>query len=172
MCPVPDPAASGREPKPDVLAKQLLEIFRLIHAVNAAVPDDALMMLNESGLTAPQLIALHVLRVEGAHSVGEIADRTRLSRPATSHLVDRLVFMGLVDRAEDEHDRRQKQVSLSSKGSDFVDRLFRARINDVATGLKMLSPKTRARLCEALEEVARELKEHTPVRPSSEEAGQ
>jgi MarR family transcriptional regulator, organic hydroperoxide resistance regulator len=171
MSPSSDSAASGREMKPDVLAKQLFEILRLIHSVNAALVDDALMMLNESGLTPPQLIALYVLKLEGAHSVGEIADRTRLSRPATSHLVDRLVVMGLVDRAEDENDRRQKQVSISPKGSDFIERLSRARIGDMAAGLKMLSPKTRTRLCEALEEVSRELMEHTPERNGSEEVG-
>jgi DNA-binding MarR family transcriptional regulator len=148
-----------------------MDTLRLIHAVNSAFVDDSLMMMNESGLTVPQLIALHVLRFDGAQSVGEIASRTRLSRPATSHLVDRLVVMGLVDRAEDERDRRQKQVSLSAKGSEMVDRLFQLRFAQMTAGLKPLSPETRARLYEALGDAARELEQRVPTCGCSKEVG-
>jgi DNA-binding MarR family transcriptional regulator len=162
MCPSLFKPATGGDPKPEALAKRFLDSFRLIHIADSKTIDESLAIMNESGLTVPQLIALQVLRFEGTQSVGEIADRTHLSRPATSHLVDRLVVMGLVVRVEDENDRRQKQVSLSPKGLGLVEQVVEGRIAHVATGLKALSPETRARLYDVLAEVARELTHLAP----------
>lgn len=145
------------EPTAEALAMRLLETFHLIHAVHSKTLDDSLMMMNESGLTVPQLVALHVLRFDGAHTVGEIADLIRLSKPATSHLVERLVSMQLVDRTEGERDRRQKQVSLSAEGLALMDKLFQLRITVLASGLQFVSKDTRQRLLAALADALQEL---------------
>jgi DNA-binding MarR family transcriptional regulator len=172
MCPCPHKTETVRNMKPEALARRLLKTFRLLHNADLKAMDDSLTMMNESGLTVPQLIALHVLRSEGARSVGEIADRTRLSQPATSHLVDRLVAMGFVVRVEDENDRRQKQISLGPKGVCLVDKLFESRLNRLAVGMNTLSPETRARLYDMLTDMARELSERTPACRGSKEAEQ
>ena len=171
MCPSVHKPAADRDPKPEALAKRLLEAFRLIHVADSNTVDELLTMMGESGLTVPQVIALQVLKFEGVQSVGEIADRTHLSRPATSHLVDRLVVMGFVVRVEDENDRRQKQVSLSPKGSGFVDQLIESRIAHLTAGIKALSQETRARWYDALTDVTRELTERVLAIRDAEEAG-
>ena len=65
-------------------------------------------IMNEAGLTMPQLVALHLLTKLGPVSVSSVATCLKLSAPATSHLVDRLVVAGLVGRSEDPDDRRLK----------------------------------------------------------------
>lgn len=172
MCPCSDKSETAPNLKPEALARRLLKTFRLVHDVDSKAVDDSLTMMNESGLTMPQIIALHVLRFEGARSVGEIADRTHLSRPATSHLVDRLVVMGLVVRVEDENDRRQKQVSLSPKGLGLVDQLVESKIAHMSIGMNALSQETRARLYDVLTDMAREITERAPACHCSEEAEQ
>ncbi len=164
MC--PPGRASARDRNVEEISKRLLDVMRLVGSV-AAKPDDSLTLMNDSGLTVPQLLTLQLLRLAGAHTVSEIADKTALSRPATSHLVERLVEMGLVVRAEDANDRRQKQVSLSEKGTAVIDRLSQARRSHVAQAIESLTPGTRGRLAEALEEVQRELEE----RRAAKEAG-
>ncbi len=149
----------AREPTAEVLAMRLLETFHLVHAVHSKTLDDSLMKMNESGLTVPQLVALHVLRFDGAHTVGEIADLIRLSRPATSHLVERLVSMQLVNRTEGERDRRQKRVSLNAKGLALMDELFQTKLAVLASGLEFLSNATRERLFAALADALQELKQ-------------
>jgi DNA-binding MarR family transcriptional regulator len=166
-----DKSEAVLEPTAEALAMRLLETFHFVHAVHCKVLDDSLIMMNESGLTVPQLVALHVLRFDGDHSVGEIADRTRLSKPATSHLVERLVSMQLVDRTEDEHDRRQKQVSLNAKGLALMDKLFQAKLAVLAAGLECLSNETRSRLFEALADTVQELKQHASSCCEQSEAG-
>ena len=159
----PDKSESVVEATAEALAVRLLETFHLVHAVHAKTLDDSLMMMNESGLTVPQLVALHVLRFDGAHSVGEISDLIRLSRPATSHLVERLVTMQLVDRTEDERDRRQKQVSLSVKGLALMDKLYQSKVAVLISGLEILSIDTREQLFAALADALQELKQQSPA---------
>jgi DNA-binding MarR family transcriptional regulator len=166
------PAAKTQkcDPKPANLATQLLDVVKLLHLPGDTTSvDDALMMMHEAGLTTAQLIALHSLREDGAHSVSQIAEKARLSRPATSHLVDRLVVMGLVVRVEDERDRRHKQVSLEAKGAALIDRLSHARRSRVAAGIEALSASTRSRLAEVLADIEEELVARTHARATSED---
>jgi DNA-binding MarR family transcriptional regulator len=158
------------DPKLASLATQLLKVVKRLHFPgDTANVDDALTMMHEAGLTAAQLIALHSLRDEGAHSVSQIAEKARLSMPATSHLVDRLVVMGLVIRVEDERDRRHKQVSLGAKGAALFDRLSQARTSRVAAGIEALSASTRSRLAEVLADIEAELAARPQACASSEE---
>jgi DNA-binding MarR family transcriptional regulator len=118
---------------------------------------DDLALMHQTGLTLPQIIALATLHRSGPLTVSEIAQCTRLSRAATSHLVDRLVRRGYVGRAEDSTDRRLKRVSLRRPGVAFVTRLERARVGVFASAIGGLSPATRGRLEAALRDVVAEL---------------
>ena len=51
-----------------------------------------------------------------------------MSLPATSRTVDGLLQRGLLERREDEHDRRIKRVRLTDEGRDVVDRIDTARL--------------------------------------------
>jgi DNA-binding MarR family transcriptional regulator len=161
--------APKSDPKLASLATQLLKVVKHLHLPGDTTSvEDALMMMHEAGLTTAQLIALHSLK-EGVHSVSQIAEKARLSMPATSHLVDRLVVMGLVVRVEDERDRRHKQVSLGPKGAALVDGLSRARRSRVAAGIEALSASTRSRLAELLADIEEELAVRTQARAASAE---
>lgn len=129
-----------------------------IHLLESrAQENEALALMNESGLTLPQIIALHVLKMHGVHTVGDLATETRLSKAATSQMVDRLVALGYVTRAEDERDRRQKQIALTPRGSDLMDRVFEGRFRMLRGGFSQLAPATRERLMAVLAEVCRDL---------------
>jgi DNA-binding MarR family transcriptional regulator len=58
---------------------------------------------------------LIVLSLEGPLSVSELADRVGLTVGTTSLLVGELSKAGLVDRREDEQDRRRTIVSLTEE---------------------------------------------------------
>jgi DNA-binding MarR family transcriptional regulator len=128
-----------------------------LHALQSFKIGDSLNVMNETGLTLPQIITLHFLRQRGPSNVNEIAACTKLSAGATSHLVDRLFRLKLVMRTEDEHDRRQKRVSLSTAGADLAVRLMRARRDGFMSAVRALSPATRALLGEVLTLVGQEL---------------
>src|SRR3954465_14947015 len=96
---------------------QPAELSALVNAMLSHVhrrsAGDSLAIMTEAGLTMPQLVTLHMLAPAGGRSVGAIAASLRLSPPATSHLVDRLVRARLVVRTEDPDDRRQKRLAIT-----------------------------------------------------------
>lgn len=94
--------------------------MRFTHAYLRFSIDDVTALLKRHELSMPQLAALQFLRAEGPTSVSAIADHLRLSRTATSHLVERLVRKNLVHREEDPRDRRQKRVTLGDGGHDLI----------------------------------------------------
>lgn len=130
------------------------ELMSHVHRRSAG---DTLSMLGEAGLTMAQLVAMHALAHAGAHSVSAIAATLRLSPAATSHLVDRLVQAGLVERHEDPDDRRAKRVAITPAGSTLVERVQHERTREFATVLSRLSPALRRRFSAVLTLVNREL---------------
>ena len=139
----------------DSLSNLLLNVFS---ELQYRAMGNSLEIFNETGLTVPQLITLNLLSEKSPRTVTEISEYTKLSVGATSHLVDRLYIKKLVDRTEDEQDRRQKRVSLSRLGASTVDRLMRSRREGLKETLELLSDKTRARFAEALTLVLNEIK--------------
>jgi DNA-binding MarR family transcriptional regulator len=106
----------------------------------------------------PQIITLHILQTQGQRSVSEIAGCTNLSLAATSHLVDRLVKLNLVDRMEDEHDRRQKCISISERGLNLMKKLLRARQQVFAAALGHLRVDTMLQLTGCLAQALAEIR--------------
>ena len=111
MAPRPRPPRTGQ---PADLAVLIEEMMSHIHRRSA---DDTLAVMNEAGLTMAQMVALHLLTHLGPVSVSSIAACLKLSPPATSHLVDRMVVAGLVGRSEDPIDRRHKRIAITDDGA-------------------------------------------------------
>lgn len=128
-------------------ASRLTGLFtRASHLVNKNAAGESLGLMNETGLTLPQMVALFVLQHHGAMTVTGIAAALKLSLAATSGLVDRLVQARLVDRAEDETDRRQKRVALNAPGRQLLEKLHAARGREISGVVARFSPELRGQL--------------------------
>src|SRR5947207_15797822 len=110
--------AHARRVQPAKLANLIEEMMSHIHRRSA---DDTLAVMNEVGLTMAQMVALHLLTHLGPVSVSSIAACLKLSPPATSHPVDRMVVAGLVGRTEDPVDSRHKRIEITYNGRDLID---------------------------------------------------
>ncbi|MEI6556557.1 MAG: MarR family transcriptional regulator [Paludibacter sp.] len=78
-----------------------------------------LQTLKTHGLTEPQYNILRVLRgfrSEGPSSIGFLKERMLDRSSDVSRLVDKLYEKGLIDRKENDTDRRQKDVVITEKG--------------------------------------------------------
>ena len=94
--------------------------------------------VRSSGLSMPQLSLLMRLYYRGGCGVHDIGTGFGVSSAAASQLVDRLVHAGLVARAEDPGDRRARQVALSEKGRELIDKGIKERyrwVDDLVDGL-------------------------------------
>jgi len=78
-----------------------------------------LKTLKTHGLTEPQYNILRVLRGfrnEGPSSIGFLKERMLDRSSDVSRLVDKLYEKGLIDRKENDIDRRQKDVVITENG--------------------------------------------------------
>lgn len=75
-------------------------------------------------LSIGEINCMWELAVRGALTIGEVGAVTHLSKAAASQLVQRLVQRGLLERNENPHNRRQKQVCLSQAGRVLIQELI------------------------------------------------
>jgi DNA-binding MarR family transcriptional regulator len=98
-----------------------------------------------------QFNILMQLHHKGACGVSDISERFDITSAAASQLVDKLVQSGLLDRAEDPSDRRAKQITLSAKGRDLIEKSITARFRWVDELTRDLSAEEMKKVGEALD---------------------
>ncbi|GIW08486.1 MAG: hypothetical protein KatS3mg060_3291 [Dehalococcoidia bacterium] len=84
-------------------------------------------------------------------TISELARRMGVGLPAASHVVDRLVNVGLVERFDDPTDRRRTFARLSPAGQELVDRFKHGPLHALRAALSRLDPPTLAALRHGLE---------------------
>jgi DNA-binding MarR family transcriptional regulator len=112
------------------------------------VPEPFQNAFEEGGCGPRHLPVLMIAYFEGPVSVSELAELIGLSVATTSLLVGELDRAGLVERSEDEEDRRRTLVTVSEEIGRDVDAWARARLEPLRRTLERLSPESRAHFME------------------------
>lgn len=101
-----------------------------------------------------QIKSLQVLSGADADlSVKELSERLGLSLPGASRAVETLLRRGLLERREDEHDRRIKRLRLTAPGRQAVRDIDGARMARLQDFASALTTEQRARLFAALSDL-------------------
>ncbi len=103
-----------------------------------------------SGLSPSQAQTLMRLYYGGGCSVNDLAAHLGLTLGATSQLIDRLVGMGLANRAETPADRRVRQIELTDTGRQLVRDSISARERWMEDLTDQLRPAEREAIALAL----------------------
>ena len=72
------------------------------------------------GMTLGQLTALHIIGALAPVGLTELAQALGTRPPATSVMVDRLIYVGLVHRTQDPADRRRVRLSLTANAEAII----------------------------------------------------
>lgn len=96
-----------------------------------------------------QFAVLAALFMHGEHTLGELADRERVSAPAMTRTVTCLQDAGYLSRSADEKDGRKVVIALTDEGRAVVDETSRRRDAWVEEALEDLDPHELAVLAEA-----------------------
>lgn len=96
-----------------------------------------------------QFAVLAALWVHGPHTLGELAERERVSAPSMNRTVNCLQESGYVVRSADESDGRKVVISLTDAGRVVVDETARRRDAWVETALAELTDEERATIAQA-----------------------
>lgn len=105
-------------------------------------------------VTLTQYRSLVVLASRGPQGVAGLAEAVGVSSPAASRLCERLVRKGLVQRREDDQDRRAVRLSLTPGGRELVDAVTAARRREIGRLVAAVPPERRASLVGALRALA------------------
>ena len=101
-------------------------------------------------LTLPQFRVLGIL-AEGSSAASGLADRLAVRRPSITALIDGLVARGLVDRRQEEDDRRKVALRLTKDGERILQQADRAVDDYLATLAGCLPSKEEAMALRSLE---------------------
>lgn len=102
------------DPVEDRIVAALRRIVRAIDLQSRRIVD-------QCGLTGPQLVVLReAARLSGA-SVSALARGVNLSQPTVSGILDRLEKRGLVRRERSDRDRRSLFVVVTNEGAEMLD---------------------------------------------------
>jgi DNA-binding MarR family transcriptional regulator len=102
-------------------------------------------------ITLGQLHCLRQVGELGQPTMGDLADRLRLSPSTVTGLVDELVLRGLVERLEDAEDRRIVRVALTGTGRRHRDQHKRVQQQRLGRVFAALSDEDLRRIESALE---------------------
>jgi DNA-binding MarR family transcriptional regulator len=140
-------------PTREDLAEELrLSVTRLARRLRREAP---------TGLSPSQLSALATVDRHRALTLGELAERERVSPPTVTRVVAKLEEDGLLARTADPEDRRVTRVALTAKGRSLVSASRRRKTEWLTTRIAGLSPDERHRLANALD-VLRSLTSNSP----------
>jgi DNA-binding MarR family transcriptional regulator len=98
-----------------------------------------------------QFAVLAALWTHGPHTLGELADRERVSAPSMNRTVNCLQESGYITRSADENDGRKVVIALTDAGRSIVDETARRRDAWVEAALAGLTAKERATIARAAE---------------------
>jgi len=107
---------------PGKVAVDLLSIpplvFRIIRSklVNVTLAD------TDIDVKLPHIEIMTVLKEENSLHPAEIGGKLQIAKAQMTHLVDKLVELGLVERSFSESDRRTINITLTDKGRSFLEK--------------------------------------------------
>lgn len=108
------------------------------------------------GLTSAQFDVIATLGNTSGLSMGEIGDRTLITKGTLTGVIDRLIKKNLVSREVPPENRRSVIVKLTPTGDQLFEQVFPAHIADMKARLATLNPSELAllevllgRLCQA-----------------------
>jgi DNA-binding MarR family transcriptional regulator len=137
----------GLEESLDELSSLLWETFRGLKQ-SSPPPQELLEAATRESLGPRHMPAMLAVAAAGPLSVSELARRLGLGLSTTSAIVGQLSRAGLLERAEDDADRRRTIVRLNDKDREVIGAWAEQAIAPLRGTLERLSPKARANFIE------------------------
>ena len=97
--------------------------------------------MKQNGLSMPQIYTLMYLYHEGEVRISDIGVLMEVGKAAASQLVERLVQQDLVERVEDESDRRAKKIRLLPKSLRLIEKGLEVQRRLMGQVMGRLSPE-------------------------------
>lgn len=107
--------------------KQLDDLVERYWQIFGAIQRQAMSEWLNLELSIAQFKLLFILAFMGPKTIGEAAEILGVGLPTASHLVEKLVQVGMAERINDPHDRRYIRARLTATGYETALRLRQGR---------------------------------------------
>jgi len=124
-------------------SEELVETITYVHRLANSMLKRRADALFQGRITFPQYVALEVLNADKPLKMNNIAKILKISLPAVTGLVSRLVTMKLAKRIYDQRDRRVILVTLTPKGKRIIEQTKAARKEIISDIFGVLSEAER-----------------------------
>jgi DNA-binding MarR family transcriptional regulator len=117
----------------------------------------------EEQVSVPGLRVLVLVHAAGTMNISAVADALGVNASSASRTCDRLVGAGLLDRRDAVQDRRHVALTLTRRGTAFVNDVMDERRRILVSVVETMQPDARAALLTGLSgfvEAARAMSEH------------
>jgi DNA-binding MarR family transcriptional regulator len=105
----------------DRVAEDLFSIVPLIgRSIRKKLLKTALTSFEED-IEPPHFEIMKLLEEAGTLHCAEIGERLKIARPQTTHLIDKLVDLDIVERQTAIEDRRMINIMLTNKGKTLLE---------------------------------------------------
>ena len=111
--------------------------------------------LTRGQITLPQFLVLGYLERNGKSKMNDLARHFKISPPATTGLIDRLIHQGLVARKDDAIDRRIVWIELTAKGRGIIRSINKQKTETLIKIFGKISPGDREHYLDILEQVVK-----------------
>ena len=123
-----------RERELDIIVENVLNVAPLFRRSFRSIDFD----LVAEGISHSHIMVMRMLEEHERLSVSAIGDKQFISRPQMTHIIDKLVSLGIVERTANEDDRRVINVILTDRGRDVIkkcDALVKQSIRESLSSL-------------------------------------
>lgn len=153
-------------PRDELIEEALVEIKRTVGTLFRARVTNWLNV----DITVPQLKALFaVASCSELTTIGALAERLDVGVSAASHLVERLVQNGFVERSDDPQNRRRTLIELTPRGRELMSRLIEGDRSRMRAWLSCVDTPRLVGLCEGLRALTTAAE--AALDPAAEDAG-
>ena len=116
-------------------------IERFTRILFSKVIERLAVVVSEEHLSFSQVAALHIIDRDKTVNVNDISNKLNLSMSATSRMIDELVKKELIQRKEDQDNRRAKIISLTPAGETFMNNLSVERVKIIELSASTIADK-------------------------------
>ena len=116
-------------------------IERFTRILFSKVIERLAVVVSEEHLSFSQVAALHIIDRDKTVNVNDISIKLNLSMSATSRMIDELVKKELIQRKEDQDNRRAKIISLTPAGETFMNNLSVERVKIIELSASTIADK-------------------------------
>ena len=116
-------------------------IERFTRILFSKVIERLAVVVSEEHLSFSQVAALHIIDRDKTVNVNDISNKLNLSMSSTSRMIDELVKKELIQRKEDQDNRRAKIISLTPAGETFMNNLSVERVKIIELSASTIADK-------------------------------